>query len=656
MKRLVAVILLLLAVSVAHGQYDKAWFFWMGRRHLVEQEYREAIRIYNALLRVDPEDSEAYFFRGIAKANLDDNLGAEADFSAAVQHNPLNTMAWHHRAVSRMLLGNYDEALEDFAMAIEIRPDLPGPYYSRGYTYLMNRQFPAAIEDLTTYIFHNNRVADAYLLRGSAHLQNRDTLSASADFDRAIFTNRDDPEGYLRRGGLAMARGDYAAALTDFDTAVARDSSYLNSYFNRALARERLGRFPGALSDLDRVIAMDPDNPVAYYNRAIVNNQMGNYSAAVEDYDRVSVLSPDNVVAYYNRAIIKQRLGDLAGAESDFSRAISLYPDFAAAYSARSDVRFLLRDTRGARQDRQMNERKIAEYRARLSEGEQRAEKRAEAIDPTEEVQDRLMSFETRFTGTNFDRLASERENLALLPLFRFTLRTPDTVRRVGPVPYYFADMERFRQDVGMENLAFSNKEPDIAIDGADAPEDHGWQELFRRSITQSLVRQYTNSINSISQAIASNPTSPYLYINRSTTRAEMIDFISSVGASSSQRLTIESDPELRMRTGARQTYNYDEAIADLDRAIELEPGFAYTYYNRANLLVMSDRLPEAFDDYTRAIELNPHFAEAYYNRGLVQIYLRDTRKGYLDISKAGEEGIEAAYELIERYNPNSND
>jgi tetratricopeptide (TPR) repeat protein len=117
--------------------------------------------------------------------------------------------------------------------------------------------------------------------------------------------------------------------------------------------------------------------------------------------------------------------------------------------------------------------------------------------------------------------------------------------------------------------------------------------------------------------------------------------------------MTIESDPEYRMQGSSNRIYNYDEAIADLNSAAKLSPDFAYIYYNRAGLHVMSNRLPEAFDDYTRAIELNPHFAEAYYNRGLVQIYMRDTRKGYLDISKAGELGITSAYDLINRYNPN---
>ncbi|MDE5706763.1 MAG: tetratricopeptide repeat protein, partial [Alistipes sp.] len=63
-----------------------------------------------------------------------------------------------------------------------------------------------------------------------------------------------------------------------------------------------------------------------------------------------------------------------------------------------------------------------------------------------------------------------------------------------------------------------------------------------------------------------------------------------------------------------------------------------------------SGRLPEAFDDFTRAIELDPLLAEAYYNRGLTQIYMKDTRKGCLDLSKAGELGIDEAYGILSRY------
>jgi tetratricopeptide (TPR) repeat protein len=651
----VATIAAFVAVT-SYGQYNKAYFFWMGRGYLIESRYREAIRIYNALLRVDPEDYEAYFFRGIAKANLDDNLGAEADFTLAIENNPVYTMAYQHRAITRMLLGNYDDALADFQEAIDLRPDLSGPYYSRGYTFLMNRQFERAVEDFTTFIFYNNRVADAYILRGMSYLQMGDTLAAMKDYDTAIFTNRDNPEGYNRRGAVLMDEEKFADALTDFETAVSKDSTYTYSYFNRALAYERLARYPESLSDLDRVISLSPDNPVAYYNRAIVRTNIGDFDGALDDYDRVSELSPDNVVVYYNRALLKTRRGDWKSAEADYTRAIELYPDFAAAYLGRSELRYLMKDSRGARQDRNVGERKIAEYENRLSDS------MFVAYADSAQNFTRLLSFETKFTGTNFDRLAANREDLALLPLFRFTLHTPDTLHTIGPREYFVPRLDSFRQNMAMTDLAFTRLESDIPtdrvmeLDRAVAADisggDDSWQALFKRGVTQSLIKQFTNSVNTLSHAIEKMPTNPFLYINRSTTQAEMIDFISSIDGGY-QRMTIESDPAYRMRSSSRRIYNYDEAIADLNKAAKLMPELAYIYYNRANLLVMSDRLPEAFDDYSHAIALNPYFAEAYYNRGLVQIYMKDTRKGYLDISKAGELGIAQAYDLIDRYNPN---
>jgi tetratricopeptide (TPR) repeat protein len=128
-----------------------------------------------------------------------------------------------------------------------------------------------------------------------------------------------------------------------------------------------------------------------------------------------------------------------------------------------------------------------------------------------------------------------------------------------------------------------------------------------------------------------------------------MIDFISSID-NSFQRITIDSDPANRLLNRGTRTYNYDDAIEDINKAIKLYPTFAYSYYNRANLHAISNKLPEAYDDYTKAIELNPNFGEAYYNRGLVQIFMKDTRKGCLDLSKAGELGVKNAYEALKYY------
>ena len=156
--------------------------------------------------------------------------------------------------------------------------------------------------------------------------------------------------------------------------------------------------------------------------------------------------------------------------------------------------------------------------------------------------------------------------------------------------------------------------------------------------------------MNTLTEAIKLNSSNPFLYINRATTRAEMIDFISSID-NSYQTITFDSDPAKRLHNSGTRTYSYDEAIEDINRAIDLYPSFAEAYYNRANLKAISGNLPEAYDDYTRAIELEPSLGEAYYNRGLVQIFMKDTRKGCMDLSKAGELGIEAAYKILAEFN-----
>jgi hypothetical protein len=55
-------------------------------------------------------------------------------------------------------------------------------------------------------------------------------------------------------------------------------------------------------------------------------------------------------------------------------------------------------------------------------------------------------------------------------------------------------------------------------------------------------------------------------------------------------------------------------------------------------------------DDLDKALEIEPEFAEGYFNRGLTKIFLDDIEGGALDLSRAGELGINGAYNIIKRY------
>ena len=293
LRKLVVGILLawaLLCGVRAQAQYNREYFFWVGRSCMMNNDYQEAIRTLNTLLRFDEKAYEGYFLRGIAKYNLDDLLGAEADFSTAIRLNPVYTQAYTYRAITRSRLGNYDDALQDFREAIELRPDLPGPYYSRGVTRLLNQQFREAIDDFDMFIRQETKVADAYICRGLSYLHLKDTTRAYDNFNLAIRTNREDPNGYNRRGGLHLEQEQYEEAEADFNKAIRCDSNYLLSYFNRALVYNATNRPMQALADFDKVIRLDSTNSLTYFNRAMLRTQIGDYNRALEDYDRVAPL------------------------------------------------------------------------------------------------------------------------------------------------------------------------------------------------------------------------------------------------------------------------------------------------------------------------------------------------------------------------------
>lgn len=665
MRKFIGAILFLFCMFAdnAGAQVNKQYFVWVGRDMVMDSRYREAIETLNILLRADPDAYEGYFWRGIAKYHLDDLLGAERDFTLTLAKNPVYTNAYQFRALTRSRLGNYDDAMKDFDEAIELRPDYPAPYYSRGVTNILTGRYREAVDDFNMYMRFNQRDADAYANRGTAYLHLQDTVAAYEDFGRAIRTNREYPRGYLERGSLYMEQGRYDEALADFDTAVRCDTSYIPAYFSRAMAYYRKHNLQAALADFDRVLELDPTSSVTYFNRALVRTETGDYNRALEDYDQVAAYSPGNVIVYYNRAGLRFRLGELQGALEDYDRAIELYPDFANAYLGRASVKYLLRDSEGAERDRSVAERKIAEYRARL-EGESEV-----SFADTSRQFDKLLSFDTQLSdGPVRNTATGTNERITLRPSYGFTLRSDAEPGRGLILHPGEAEAEEFIASLGDASVVFGCEGSDMAaaalvrkdeaVSADIAANGSRWQAYFMRGMTQAPLKQYTNAVGALSTAITLSPRNPFLYIARSAVQAEMTDFISSMDNGYS-RISPESDRSARMRDAAR-TYDYDEAISDLNKAAKLNPNLPCIYYNRGNLFALSGRFPEAFEEYSHAIALDPGLAEAYFNRGLVQIYMKDTRKGLLDISKAGELGIGEAYDLLRLYSaagmPNDTD
>lgn len=641
------------------AQYDKDAFFMRGRRALADGKYAQAIENFNILAQLDTTDYWNYFFRGIAKYNLGDLRGAKRDFDRSVRINPVFTSGYHYRGITDSRFGDYDSALANLEKAIELRPGNNGLYFSRGVTYFLSQQFDKAVADFDMYIRREPKDPSAYLNRGASWLFLGDTLKAVTDYNKAIKIDRFDPEGYVRRGRLYAGQGDYAAAIADMDKAIELDSTNTFAYFNRAIMYYEQQNYKAAMKDLNRVLKDEPGNALTLYNRGLISANLGAYEDALADMDRVLDINPDNVLAHFNRASILIELGMYKEAIEDYDRAIELYPDFAKAYMNRSYVHNLLGNKKASKKDYDIAQKKVKEYREKSTAGE------ASFADTTRKYST-LLALDAEFAKKDFnDELLQHRDiDIKLRPLYRFVLTgaKDDTMYALSqkyenPLVYRFKKALPVGVDVRNDNVVTSDNLAEIEA-AAWATAVPTSEEYFMRALHDYSAKLYNSSLAYYGQAVDHKSDGgieelykAFYYMNRGALRAEMIEFISSI-ESNVQVLSMDDSGNTRARVKDQvvRRYDYSDAISDMKKAMEIVPEIPYMYFNLGNLYCLSAEHVSSIENYTRAIELYPYMGDAYFNRGLVLIYLKDKEKGCIDLSRAGELGVQDAYSVIKKY------
>ena len=92
----------------------------------------------------------------------------------------------------------------------------------------------------------------------------------------------------------------------------------------------------------------------------------------------------------------------------------------------------------------------------------------------------------------------------------------------------------------------------------------------------------------------------------------------------------------------------YDRAISDYTKAIEIDPKYASIYYNRGIAYDNKGQYDQAISDHTKAIEIDPKLVSAYYNRGVVYYFKKEYDKSWEDLKKAQNLGYQIPTKFFE--------
>ncbi len=642
----------------------------IGQNALYFEDYMLSIQYFNQAIQAKPYLAQPYFLRAIAKLNLEDYNGAEADAAKALELNPFLTDAWEVRGVARQNLGKNRAAIDDYTEALKLLPRNRQLLFNRALALIDIKENDAAREAFDEIIGYYPGFDNAYLGRARVELEQADTVAAKADIDKALSINKNAANAYIMRADIAIkSHADFEGALADIDQAIKLMPRVAGLYINRAFLRYNLDSYNGAMADYDYALSLEPYNAVALFNRGLLLAEVNANDLALEDFNRVLNLDPDDYRALYNRAMIYRAKGNTEGAIADISRVADRFPDFPGALYLRGELYRESGQLAKAERDFKNAKAKALALKPEPEPAEEGGSDTSTPVSDTdgEAIPDELVSKRFASLLTVDDNASIQEEynnsairgkvqdrniNIEIEPMMQLSFYTSPTELRRNT--YYIREVDdlnatrQLRFVLVVTSIVPALDEAVIArhfqsieyynshlATHAARPVDH-----IGRALDFITVRDYQNAEKDIDRAITMAPDLALNYLIRAQARYSRYQL--ERNSSSSQ----SSDALTRASLG-RKALN--DIADDLDRAISLSPRSAVAYYNKGNILYELEEYDLATAAYNKAIELKPDFGEAYYNRGYIALKAGRSNEGVADLSKAGELGIIPAYNLIKR-------
>ncbi len=105
------------------------------------------------------------------------------------------------------------------------------------------------------------------------------------------------------------------------------------------------------------------------------------------------------------------------------------------------------------------------------------------------------------------------------------------------------------------------------------------------------------------------------------------------------------------MRGNAKRNLgDFDGAISDQNKALDFDPLYADGYFNRGSAKYKMGDFASAIEDYTQVIKINPNDSDAFFNRANVKNEIGDLRGACEDWKKGAELGDEDALKLVQEH------
>jgi tetratricopeptide (TPR) repeat protein len=224
-------------------------YTYRGMAYYEVKDYDEAVSDFNSAIDIS-RYAPAYISLGLFKSNIQhDHIGAETDFTEAIDIDSNLVDAYIDRSAEKMHLRDYQGAFNDLDKAAKLDSLNANLYFVKGTVFLNLGDFKAGLENSSKAIALKPNYPEAYNNQGFAldNLNNHD--SAITEYKIALILKPGYTEAYNNLGMAYGKSGNLDKAILSFDSAIQYGRNFAFAYYNRAVAKQKKNDMESACTD-----------------------------------------------------------------------------------------------------------------------------------------------------------------------------------------------------------------------------------------------------------------------------------------------------------------------------------------------------------------------------------------------------------------------
>ena len=182
--------------QIMSSEYSSDLYLRKAAVNLELQQWDYAIETYNDILRREPSNPAALFYRGYANGKMRRYELAANDYRSFLKVAPENVDGMLASAYICIKQGKNKEAMDNYNRIIEIFPDHSVAYASRALLESQDGFLDAALMDWDKAIEHDAKNIDYIVSKADLLIRMNRTADARRTLDEAV--NRGAPRGQLQ--------------------------------------------------------------------------------------------------------------------------------------------------------------------------------------------------------------------------------------------------------------------------------------------------------------------------------------------------------------------------------------------------------------------------------------------------------------------------